>query len=348
MSKTIGILMPKTRLLNFLCVCFLVGCHSGYHEGPRSDHFNGEHFFNPTTNEQRNFWDALKWWATEKKPVWPEHVNNQPHAMVAGVNSPNEVKTTFIGHATLLIQSKDYTILTDPNFSLKAGPFSWLGAQRIREPGLALSELPPINAVIISHNHYDHMDIPSLLNLAKQFHPVFIVPLGNKVILESYGIKNVIELDWWQSFSTPNGSVTLLPTQHWSARWLNDRNKTLWGSYGIKIAGKSLYFGGDAGYSTHYKDIYTRWGAPDLAFLPIGAYEPRWFMRLHHMNPKEAVLAMQDLHAKQSMGIHFGTFRLGYEKYDQPKLDLAAALKAASITAEQFFLLPEGQSWMLK
>jgi len=337
-----------TRILTLVVIClFLAGCDSGGYHGPVSNHFNGKTFFNTTPTEQRNFSDALKWWWTRKRVQWPKQIANRKFPPLMPIEDPNEVIITFINHATLLIQSKDYSILTDPIWSNTAGPFSWLGAKRVRPPGRTIDELPPINMVIISHGHYDHMDIPSLLTLEKKFHPIFLVPLGNKLFLEKKGLTHVVEMDWWQTYPIPHGDVTFLPTQHWTARWLNDRNKTLWGSYGIHLVGHAIYFAGDTGYSTHFKAIQAKWGSPQVAILPIGAYRPRWFMKPHHLMPAEAIQAQHDLQAPQAIGMHFGTFQLGDETYSAPIRDLETAERQSRSDRHSFIILGQGQSWQL-
>lgn len=335
-----------SKFITFLCFFFLAGCDSGSYRGAPSDHFDGNVFFNNPKTESRSFKDTFKWWRTRTRVDWPKQVTNTAHPLLKPQNS-QDIIVTFINHATVLLQSQHYTILTDPIWSQVAGPFSWLGVKRVRAPGIALDALPRIDMVLISHSHYDHMDIPTLQALEKAFHPVFLVPLGNKGFLERQGLTHVVELDWWQSYPIPHGQVTFLPTQHWSARWLNDRNKTLWGSFGISMANHLLYFGGDAGYSPHYTEIQAKWGSPEIAFLSIGAYKPRWFMKPHHLDPAEAVQAMKDLHAKHAIGMHFGTFQLGDDGYGEPIQDLMTAKKAAKVPADQFFLLDQGESWRL-
>lgn len=173
------------------------------------------------------------------------------------------------------------------------------------------------------------------------------MPLGNQTFLNRYGIKRVVELDWLQSYPFKNANFTFLPTQHWSARWLNDRNKTLWGSFGIALENKKIYFAGDSGYAPHYRRIKEKWGSPDIALLPIGAYQPRWFMKGNHLNPEDAVSAHLDLGAKQSIAIHYGTFKLSDEAIDEPIKDLEQALKKHHLPTKDFVILPEGQSFSI-
>jgi L-ascorbate metabolism protein UlaG (beta-lactamase superfamily) len=243
-----------------------------------------------------------------------------------------------------LLQTQQLNILTDPVWSQRVSPFLSLGPKRVREPGILFSTLPPIHVVLISHNHYDHMDIQTLIKLNKKFHPVFLVPLGNKLFLNNYGIQNVIELDWWQHYAINNAKITFLPTKHWSSRWLNDKFRTLWGSFGIEVANQKIYFAGDTGYGHHFIDIKNKWGKPTIAFLPIGSYQPEWFMRDNHLTPEEAVKSHIDLGAQTSIAIHFNTFQLSDEAIDQPVHDLQQALKAHQLIDQEFIILKEGES----
>ena len=265
----------------------------------------------------------------------------------AGAAMVNAV--TWVGHATVLVQVGGMNLLTDPIFSERASPLSFLGPKRAQPPGLALSQLPRIDAVLVSHNHYDHMDAASLkaLNAQTGGPPLFIVPQGNKAFLAELGIANAVELAWWQSQRVGAAEVVLTPVQHWSARGLNDRMATLWGGYAVFTPGFNAYFGGDTGYSRDFADTRTRLAARgpfDLALLPIGAYEPRWFMADQHINPAEAVQAFKDLGAKQALGIHWGTFELTDESLDEPPRALAAALREARLDDGRFFLLAIGQT----
>lgn len=284
-------------------------------------------------------------WVTTKKAPWPKfipntHIPNLPHTI-----NTNNVAVTFVNHVTFLLQFPGLNILTDPVWCKRASPFKWFGPKRVRKPGLALDDLPKIDVVLISHNHYDHLDTATLKLLHAKFAPQIFVPLGNKKLLESIGCKNVQEFDWWEDAQiNTDTKITLTPTQHWSSRSLFDQYCSLWGSYVIEHNGKKIFFGGDAGYSTHFESIYQRFGAMDIALLGIGAYEPRWFMRNMHTNPAEAVKAHMDLHAKLSIGMHFGTFRLSAESVEQPLIDLQQALQDNSIHTDRFITLNEGET----
>lgn len=248
----------------------------------------------------------------------------------------------------MLLQFKGLNILTDPIWSERTSPFSWIGPKRVREPGLSWDELPKIDLVIISHNHYDHMDEGTLARLAARDQPLILVPLGDKGHVQSFGSSRVEEMDWWQEKQINDDmKLVFTPSQHWSGRWLHDRYRSLWGSYTLIYRGHSIYFGGDTGYAGHFKEIKERLGPIDLAFLPIGAYEPRWFMKHSHMNPGEAVQAHQDLGARKSIGMHFGTFQLTDESIEQPLIDLNQALDASNqVGHDDFMVLLEGQTLM--
>jgi L-ascorbate metabolism protein UlaG (beta-lactamase superfamily) len=254
-----------------------------------------------------------------------------------------------VNHATLLIQTQDINILTDPIWSKRASPLSFIGPGRARLPGVKFDDLPYIDLVVISHNHYDHLDRKTLKRLHERFAPKVLVAVGDKKLVQSTGMTDVQELDWWESVEIrPGITVTFTPTQHFSARGLFDRQKSLWGSYMIQNQGRRIYFGGDAAYSTHYAEIRKRLGAPDIALLPIGAYKPRFFMKPLHMDPAEAVEAHVDLRSTQSIAMHFGTFQMSSEGIEQPLTDLRAALLKKGVSEERFVALHEGETRIYK
>jgi len=262
----------------------------------------------------------------------------------------SDVRVSWVGHSTLLVQLGGFNLLTDPIFSERASPVSFAGPRRHQPPGIALADLPHIDAVVISHNHYDHLDLPSVKALAKQQGgpPVFMVPLGVDVWFR----KNVPEavdlrpLDWGGQTMVGDVVLTLLPVQHWSARTPFDRSATLWGAWAVQSRDPafSFLFGGDLGYSRDVAAIGERMGSFDLAALPIGGYAPRWFMRSHHMNPTEAVQAHRELRAKASVGIHWGTFELTDEALDQPPHELSRALRYAEVDPDEFFVMRHGET----
>jgi len=340
-----GILSASFLILLFCLALIVRFTQTSFYHGPISTHFDGKKFFNPPPYATKNFLDILRWSFQNNKQKWPTHVENTAHPDLSAPKH-DEIKTTFVNHATVLIQTEKLTLLTDPIWSKRASPFSWYGPRRVRKPGIAFHDLPKIDVVLISHNHYDHLDIPTLQKLEKAFHPVFLVPLGDQALLQRYGMTHIVELDWWQTHHINQATITFLPTQHWSARWTNDKCATLWGSYGIEVANKKIYFAGDTGYSKHFTEIKQQWGRPDLAFLPIGSYLPEWFMQENHMNPGEAVQAHQDLDAKKSIAIHFGTFQLSDEGIDKPVEDLQKALTKTP-TPSSFLILQVGETHLM-
>jgi L-ascorbate metabolism protein UlaG (beta-lactamase superfamily) len=315
------------------------------HSFPVSDHCDGARFFNPHGPSARSFSDLPKWWWQQMRgsaTAWPRSVPAPARVRLPENVPTGQVAATFIGHATYLLQFAGCTVLTDPVFGSRAGPFGLLGPKRARPPALRLGELPRIDVVLLSHNHYDHLDLSSLRWLAQHRHPLIVAPLGLKSWLEARGVANVVELDWWQShFADGGAEIICTPAQHWSSRWPWDRCRTLWGGFMIKTAGGLVWFAGDTGWGPHFAEVRAHLGAPALALLPIGAYAPRWFMAPVHMNPDEAVRAHLAVGAKLSLASHHGTFRLTDEGIDAPLHDLAAArethgLAAAAFTAPGF------------
>lgn len=311
-----------------------------------SDHFDGKQFFNPTL--PKGFFPGLASvfkMLREKRNKWPTYVENTTTPQLNTQLGPDDVAITFVNHATFLIQLQGMNILTDPVWALRAGPFGWLGPKRVRKPGVRFEDLPKIDLVLLSHNHYDHFDKATLKKINKRFASKVLVASGDKRLAESLDFTDVHEFDWWEQIQiNPELTITYAPTQHFAARGLGDRFKSLWGSYMIQHREKLIYFGGDSGYSPHFSEIKKRLGSPDIAILGMGAYEPRWFMKPMHMNPAEAVKAHQDLGSKQSIGMHFGTFQLSNEAIDQPKIDLKHALAEAGISEEKFVTLHEGET----
>ena len=303
----------------------------GY-EGPRSDHFDGRHFFNPGATAGRSFRDFLRWRRTSNPKPWPR-------ALESG-----QLALTFINHITFLIQYRGFNILTDPVYSERASPFRHLGPRRVRAPGLAFVDLPPIHLVLVSHNHYDHLDIHTLRRLEALHAPAFVTGLGNRDFLRSFGLRDVHELDWWQSKRIGELELLMTPAQHWSTRGPGNRNRTLWGGFIARATSRQVYFAGDTGHWRHFRDIRARCGPVDLALLPIGAYEPRWFMCNQHMNPEEAVQAHLELEARISVPTHFGCFRLTDEGIDDPLIDLDVARQRHGVTAQAFPVLETGET----
>jgi L-ascorbate metabolism protein UlaG (beta-lactamase superfamily) len=319
------------------------------YSGPVSDHFDGLHFFDPDGSPPKAFRDMLRWQfgGDRKRAQWPDWVpspySDRPPERVAG----SKVRFSFVGHASWLIQTAGLNVLIDPVWSERVSPFSFVGPKRHNDPGVAFEALPRIDVVLVSHGHYDHLDIATLSKLAKKFSPRVITPLGNDVTMkEADGAINAEAYDWKDRVELGKGlAVTLVPTRHWSARGLFDRNKALWASFVLETPAGKLYIVCDSGYGDggHFRRVAEVHGPLKLAILPIGAYEPRWFMRDQHMNPEDAVKALADCRAEQALAHHHFTFQLTDEAMDAPATALGEALDAAKIPREKFAVLKPGQ-----
>jgi L-ascorbate metabolism protein UlaG (beta-lactamase superfamily) len=306
---------------------------------PKSDHYDGKRFFNPGIGRIEKSYGDLWRWSREQKAPWPEWVKTRTGPAVfpgdaRGGQDGDEVvgvAATFVNHATFVLRFANGTnVLADPIWSERSSPVSFAGPRRVHAPGVVFDSLPRIHVVVVSHNHYDHLDLPTLKRLSDRDSALFLVPLGDKKLLQDAGVARVIEMDWWHTKKVAGVSFTFLPSQHWSARGLFDRNESLWGSWGFTGAdGTRVYHGGDTGYGPHFKAIRARWGAADLALLPIGAYAPRWFMGSAHMDPGQAVQAFHDLGARTAVGMHFGTFQLTNEPREEPAVLLKVMAKGA-------------------
>ncbi len=309
----------------------------------------------------RPFTDLLRWkWEALRdglpKPAQtPTPTVPADLARIRGYSVASAPQITWIGHASMLVQAGGLSVLTDPVWSERASPVQFAGPSRAQPPGVKLADLPPIDVVVISHNHYDHLDANTVKAIANRpsSATLFIVPLGLKPWLEGLGITRVVELDWWGSHRVGGVEFHLTPVQHWSARGLGDRLQTLWGGYAVLAPDLHWYFSGDTGYSQDFADtrkhFAARQGAAqgggfDLALIAVGAYEPRWFMKDQHVNPAEAVQIHQDLGAKRSVGVHWGTFSLTDEPLDQPPRDLAAARQARGLAPQDFSLMAIGET----
>ncbi len=316
---------------------------------PMNDHFDGRRFFNPGQQQARGLGAVLRWSLTRQRVPWPAHVENPPYPPPPGTVAPGTVALTSIGHSTFLIRlpmpsGGVFTLLTDPVFSDRCSPVTWAGPRRARAPGLALDALPRIDAVLLSHNHYDHMDLTSLRALHQRFAPAIVTTLGNAAPLSSAGIPGAVELDWWGTTQLGVVEVTATPAHHFSARGLTDRNRTLWAGFMLRLGGAQLLFAGDSGAGPHWIEIRHRLGPPGVALLPIGAYRPRSIMAPVHMDPAEAVQARADLGAPIAVGMHFGTFQLTDEGIDEPVQDLARTRAAVGLLREAFDVLGCGET----
>jgi L-ascorbate metabolism protein UlaG (beta-lactamase superfamily) len=317
-----------------------------YYTGPKSDHFDGTEFYNPSRTRPKGARDLLKWQFRATKAKWPKAFpsphQDVPPAKVDG----DQVRISFIGHGSYLIQGRGKAVLIDPVYANRAGPLGLAGPKRINAPGISFGGLPKIDGVIVTHNHYDHMDMAALARLMKRDRPQIITPLGNDVIMRPrLGDVAMKTLDWHEHVAFGDAfDIHAVPTQHWSARGIADRMHALWASFVLKIGSKTIYAVGDSGLGDGhiFRDVGTRFQNIDMALLPIGAYEPRWFMRDQHMNPDDAVQAFEFCGAKRALGHHWGTFQLTNEAIDAPRSDLATALATRNIPAERFIALQPG------
>ncbi|WP_043337819.1 MBL fold metallo-hydrolase [Belnapia moabensis] len=309
-----------------------------------SDHWDGRGFHNVHDRTVKSFRDVLRW-RRESTPVpWPRWIEDAPQRPPPRLPE-GRIGVTFIGHASFLIQLGGRCVLVDPVWSMRASPLAFAGPKRVRAPGQALEALPGCDLLLVSHNHYDHLDLPTLRRVRRRWGPPSVTGLENARHLAKAGIRGTSELDWWQSVEVAGLRVTYVPAQHFSARTLFDRNRSLWGGFVIEAEGAVVYFAGDSGWCPHFAEIAARFPRIDLALIPIGAYEPRFFMRTQHMDPGEAVRAHLALGARRSVGMHFGTFAgLTDEAIEGPEAWLAEARAAAGVAAEAFGTLPFGGS----
>ncbi len=318
-----------------------------YYDGPVSAHYDGERFFNPDGaaprgNGRRSF---VNRWASGERAEWPEHVPVTPAVPPRRVDG-GEMRVTWIGHATVLVQAEGLNILADPIWSERASPFSFIGPRRVRAPGVRFDDLPKIDLVLVSHNHYDHMDLPTLRRLWQRDRPLIVTSLGNDTILRAEGIE-ATALDWNGRISpAPDVEVVVQRNHHWSSRWGTDRNRALWSAFSVRLPGGNIFYSGDTGYGdgSWVKEAAAR-GPFRLAIIPIGAYEPRDFMKTNHVNPEEAMRIFETLKPLRALGIHWGTFQLTFEPIDEPRQRLDALKRRSGVQPDRFVAVEAGQSF---
>lgn len=332
------------RIPLLLCLGFLqlAACSTEYYSGPVSDHFDGTRFDNQVPTRDKTVWDLIRWRVgRETEGPWRQ-------VEIPGFDGEREERiqgarllVTMVNHSTVLLQTSGVNILTDPIWSRRTSPIQWIGPARYHAPGIAFEDLPPIDAVVVSHNHYDHLDLPTLARLHESHAPVFLVGLGNGRLLRDAGIEGVVELDWWQARRLNDAvKIHAVPAQHWSTRTRLDINRMLWAGYVVEGPGGSIFFAGDTGLGPHFAQIRQRFSPVRLALLPIGAYLPRWMMKDNHLSPAEALDVHQILNANRSMAIHFGTFELGDDGQFQAVRELKR-LRGKSDIDPDVFWIPE-------
>ncbi len=320
-----------------------------YYKGPPSDHFDGTVFFNPDGVEPRGFSDLLRWQFGGGRASWPSnwpspHPPARPEPRVSG----RAMRVTMVGHATMLIQVASLNILVDPVWSDRASPVGFAGPKRANAPGIAFEDLPPIDIVLVSHNHYDHMDMATLARLHAAHDPFVVTPLGNDTIIRNaIPAIRITAHDWGERLSIEGVTIHLEPVHHWSARGVGDRRMALWAGFVIETPAGKIYHVGDTGFhgGINYREAALKHGSFRLAILPFGAYEPRWFMEAQHQNPAEAVEGMKLARAAHVAGHHWATFQLTNEPLEEPREQLHLALDEAGIDRSRFRPMLPGEVW---
>ncbi|MFN9502401.1 MAG: MBL fold metallo-hydrolase [Chryseotalea sp.] len=319
------------------------------YQGPVSDHFTGKEFINPGGVKAKGLGEVLQWMVKREQGPWTEIKDNKETTLPTE-RIDSGLHITFINHTTFLIQVDGINILTDPVWSERTSPFTWAGPKRMRQPGVKMEDLPPIDFIVLSHNHYDHLDITTVQELVKKHQPKIITPLGVKAFLHEEEIKGVQDMDWWDEKKlTNNISIQAVPAQHFSGRGMFDRDKTLWCGYIFKRKTGNLYFAGDTGYNeTTFKEIGEKCAPIQVSILPIGAYKPTWFMQNIHTSPEDAVKIFVETKTEWAVASHFGTFPLADDGQTEPIEELKEALNKYKINPEKFLPLREGSKLELK
>jgi L-ascorbate metabolism protein UlaG (beta-lactamase superfamily) len=322
---------------------------------PVNDHSDGKKFYNlGYKNESKKSFSLLFKWLKEIKDSrakWPKHVPVNKYDVPPSIVEGDEIRVSFVGHASFLIQTSGLNIITDPIYSDRASMFKFIGPKRVTECGVKFEDLPKLDIVLVSHNHYDHLDKDTIFRLWKNHDPLFITSLRNDDLIRSYAPQaKIIALDWYQNhIIDSNINIALEPAHHWSSRWGLDKNRMLWGSFLVNSKKGSIVFIGDTGYDEKiFKEIAKNYPNILLSIIPIGAYEPRYIMQNSHVNPDEAVLIHKDLKSTKSIASHYITFQLTDEAYEKPEIDLEKAKLLYKIPPEDFIALKIGETIQIK
>ncbi|MGJ8522412.1 hypothetical protein R84981_001100 [Carnimonas sp. R-84981] len=317
------------------------------YRGPGSDHFDGKQFYNVPASHHLSRSDFKKWRKERKgnTPQWTWQSLPQSSWRPSAAPSADEIQVTFVNHSTFLLQFDGLNVLTDPVWSNRVSPFSFAGPKRFHAPGIALDELPRIDAIWLSHNHYDHCDVWALREIARRFPDVHLYTgLGNARLCKDAGISKVTELDWWQSADLGGRKLHFVPARHWGARSLWDKRRTLWGGFVFESSAGAVYFAGDTGFGEFFSEIGERYGPMTLSLLPIGAFRPEWFMHPVHMGPDEALQAHRMVQSKHSVACHFGCFALADDAQFEPQQQLEQAVASAGLDDESFRVPQAGRT----
>lgn len=312
---------------------------------PDSDHYQNGRFFTPGAPTQGGVRAILEWLTHREKASWRQWIDAPWGAPPPQRLKVGQLRATFINHATVLLQMGELNIITDPIWSERASPVQFAGPRRHRIPGIRFEDLPPIDVVLLSHNHYDHLDVATLLRLRRRDAPTVYCPLGVARRVRRLGFRSIVEMDWWKQERFRDVSIHCIPAQHFSARTPFDRNRTLWCGFRVEAADADVLFAADTGFGPHFVQIAERFAPPRLALLPIGAYRPRWFMGSIHMGPEEAIEAHAILKPTVSVPIHYGTFSLADDGETEPVDHLRALLEERP--EQNWRILQEGEGWMV-
>lgn len=323
---------------------------SRYYSGPISDHFDGRRFFGPVPSGNKGMAMLLKWQLSGGRSKWPRWIENRPYPLPPERVEGSTIHLTMIGHVSVLIQTAGLNILTDPIWSLRMSPFSFVGPKRVRAPGIALADLPPIDVILVSHNHYDHLDVTTLKQLVAMHNPKIVTPLGNDVIIRKAAPNaRIAAIDWDERVTCGALTIEAEPVNHWSARWSSDRNEALWAAFTLHTPNKRLFVNCDSGFAKGWwvERLMAKHSHYDAALNPIGAYAPRWFMEDAHMDPDEAVTVYQMMGGPPTLGYHWGCVQLTDEPIDEPAERLATALAREGIDPARFRTLEPGEGWRI-